>query len=219
MKRRLLVLVSVVLFVIGISGLAIAVPINFNFSATVDATDFGLSASEAVSIDYTYEPGTTPVHIDYGFRVEYGPVYGTLSMGGDTVTINGRASIRDESLPFGDADGYQFFAANYLVGTSLSGTINSIPVGYFSLKFLNQTTLDMLNSTDLPSSTSFVADADLMRLHFKHRYGAQEEVLVEFPSSDDFNFTAKPVPEPTTILLFGAGLVGLARFGRKKFKK
>ena len=28
-----------------------------------------------------------------------------------------------------------------------------------------------------------------------------------------------PVPEPTTMLLFGAGLVGLAGFGRKKFKK
>ena len=31
--------------------------------------------------------------------------------------------------------------------------------------------------------------------------------------------SANPVPEPTTMLLFGAGLVGLAGFGRKKFKK
>lgn len=39
----------------------------------------------------------------------------------------------------------------------------------------------------------------------------------------DLNFRTyvnnNPVPEPTTMLLFGAGLVGLAGFGRKKFKK
>jgi len=32
-------------------------------------------------------------------------------------------------------------------------------------------------------------------------------------------YVNNPVPEPTTMLLFGAGLVGLAGFGRKKFKK
>jgi len=40
-----------------------------------------------------------------------------------------------------------------------------------------------------------------------------------YATQDIDNFSAGPVPEPTTMLLFGAGLVGIAGFGRKKFKK
>jgi len=35
---------------------------------------------------------------------------------------------------------------------------------------------------------------------------------------DTYSFQTKPVPEPSTILLFGAGLVGLVGF-RRKFMK
>jgi len=34
-----------------------------------------------------------------------------------------------------------------------------------------------------------------------------------------FTIETSPVPEPTTMILLGAGIVGLAGFGRKKFKK
>jgi hypothetical protein len=51
-------------------------------------------------------------------------------------------------------------------------------------------------------------------------YYAQHYVTGEFLEDITLTITeTNPVPEPTTMLLFGAGLAGLAGFGRKKFKK
>jgi len=57
------------------------------------------------------------------------------------------------------------------------------------------------------------SDYSLFDLNLVQTAGGNSWVL-ERPTA-----SGNPVPEPTTMLLFGAGLVGLAGFGRKKFKK
>jgi len=45
------------------------------------------------------------------------------------------------------------------------------------------------------------------------------KITGDFFAVDDLQFNANPVPEPSTILLFGRGLIGLAVVGKKKFSK
>jgi hypothetical protein len=43
--------------------------------------------------------------------------------------------------------------------------------------------------------------------------------IVEYGSDAAFGTPSTPIPEPATMLLLGCGLIGLAGFARRRFKK
>ena len=55
-------------------------------------------------------------------------------------------------------------------------------------------------------------------VRFRGRGGERYRTRVALSAFNNHSSTA-PVPEPSTILLFGTGLLGLIAFGRKKIKK
>lgn len=81
------------------------------------------------------------------------------------------------------------------------------PLNFYSLKASNKYALYWENPSSLAGTWSTI---DLLNA------GHNGKTL---ELSHISGYTASPVPEPATMLLLGGGLVGLAGFGRKKFKK
>lgn len=98
-------------------------------------------------------------------------------------------------------------------------TYTAVIDGFIGNTLLNEISVGnipfYINSLIIPKSIlDSLGPIDFMRLHIETRSvdGSNRGIS----NSIDAKF---PVPEPTTFLLLGAGLIGLAGYGRKKFNK
>jgi hypothetical protein len=183
----------------------------FEFQANVDATAFGLSASEPILVLFSYQPFVAPVVVSYGtpaFRTVYGPIDGAFEIGGQVVDLQAQVDVDDNNNGY---DEFEFFAANYVVGTSVVGSVNGTGINSFSLAFLDASQA-MFGSTALPASADFGQAAQHVFVEFED-YLNQKQVRTDFylpADAGSFAFT-NPAPEPASapLALAALGALGL----------
>jgi hypothetical protein len=172
--------------------------ILFDFSANVDASQFGLSTSTPLTIQYSYDPSQGPL-----FGSSNGETYAlnfTLQVGSNILNGQGEAVL----LMSGPSDQFFVFAANSSPPTLVTGSINGTTVTSIDLNILNNTPpVDMLSSLNLPASTGFAGQANFVGVDIND-FSNTHTIVQQFGPSG-FTFTAENVPEPTTGLLVFAG--------------
>lgn len=199
MKKVLVVLCGLFL-IVGITSTASAVNIALNADVTLHGTFFtggwgsGLTVSEDTIVDGTFLPDRT--------QWDKGAVWwdeSSVSKQFITIDLGGFFNIDSFVVQADDNDAYQ--------------------LSYFDEAAIEW--VEVVNMTDgnwgmTTRPEIFLPDPVYTSFLLFHATGGDGLHSV---SEIQAHGTPAPVPEPTTMLLLGTGLVGLAGFGRKKFFK
>ena len=189
MKKLFAVLISSILILMGVSGIAIASPMTWT-----DTIDFIPDVLVPPTLHYTHDIS------DAGFA--------SLLMGGndwlDSYELT--VSIRDDG-------GNNFWKA--LIDGSESATIWTLG-GIYSYDFtLSSDTFE----GNLLGVLDIWADGKMgVTITSGLGFGTGDFYVNSSTLSAHGDDGAAPVPEPATMLLLGAGLVGLAGFSKRKLK-
>jgi hypothetical protein len=200
--KKLIVLISIVVQLVGLQVIANAAPYTANFAGLVG--------------------GPTPAHsavaIDAGMSAILNTTYG--------ITVNNSYLYYDTRDPF-DAIGIANNIGSSQPGEILfSDTTNFVTLEWASL--VNHINLDFYNANNvLLGSTSIAGNSGsytfsgtgIASLTFKDGGGQVGISALSYDYdgvTDGTNNDTTPVPEPSTMLLLGGGLAGLAFWRKKK---
>ena len=207
--KKLLVLLCALLLIFGVTGVVGATQLSGTPSPS-------LSPVFGTLIDFDDKAtGTEVLWNDY---VSLGVASITETSGIGQIWRSGGSQSQPNYVGTGVDNGWdgtiliEFSGLASMVGIGIADGIGEEYITAYDSDF------NLLESYSAPSGSNVYTGIDREGI-FDIKFF---EIVGDFFAIDDLqhNATGAPVPEPTTMLLFGSGLIGLGIFGRKKlFKK
>jgi len=196
--KKILIISSIVLF--GISP-CFAVTFDFNSLATGYYTEAQFN-SNFVGVSFDNTGGN-------GFDIQSSTLQPDFS---------GNAILNEPYYTVNNLTRATFASLTNFISVTL-GDFNQDPDTLYLFAYDSSNNVIGSQSYNLPADSyaGITLSLSVANIAYVEFYGVGVNYNSVYWDNFTFNETTNPVPEPATILLLGAGLIGLAGYGRKKY--